>query len=68
MHIDAYDLEYEYVLLSNEEQGWVIEICGQLDRDTLIKVARNLETRETGKTLTQADFQNKFLFIDGGVG
>ena len=68
MHIDAYDLEYEYVLLSNEEQGWVIEICGQLDRETLIKVARNLEIRETGKTLTQADFQNKFLFIDGGVG
>ena len=68
MHIDAYDLEYDYVLLSNEKQGWVIEVCGQLDKDTIRKVAENLEIRETGNTLTQADFQNKFLFIDGGVG
>ena len=68
MHIDAYDIEYDYVLLSNEEQGWIIEVCGQLGMDTVRKVAENLEIRETGNTLTQADFQNRFLFIDGGVG
>lgn len=68
MHIDAYDLEYDYVLLSNEEKGWIIEVCGQLGMDTVRKVAENLEIRETGNTLTQADFQNKYLFIDGGVG
>lgn len=68
LHIDAYDIEYDYVLLSNEEKGWIIEVCGQLGMDTVRKVAENLEIRETGKALTQADFQNKFLFIDGGVG
>ena len=68
LHIDAYDLEYDYVLLSNEEKGWIIEVCGQLGMDTVRKVAENLEIRETGNTLTQADFQNKYLFIDGGVG
>ena len=67
-HMDAYDIDYDYVLLSNAEKGWVVEVCGQLDRDTVMKVAENLEIRETGKTLTQADFQNRFLFIDGGVG
>ena len=68
MHIDAYDLEYDYVLLSNEKDGWIVEVCGQLGMDSVRKVAENLEIRETGNTLTQEDFQNKFLFIDGGVG
>ena len=68
LHIDAYDLEYDYVLLSNAEKGWIIEVCGQLGMDTVRRVAENLEIRETGNTLTQADFQNKYLFIDGGVG
>jgi hypothetical protein len=68
MHIDTHDIDYDYVLLSNEEKGWIVEICGQLGMDTVRKVAENLEIRETGNTLTQADFQNKYLFIDGGVG
>lgn len=68
MHMDAYDLEYDYVLLSNEEKGWVVTVCGQLGMDRVRKVAENLEIRETGNTLTQADFENKYLFIDGGVG
>lgn len=66
--IEAYDIEYDYVLLSNAEAGWVIEVCGQLGMDTVRKVARNLEIRETGNVLTSDDFQNQFLFIDGGVG
>ena len=68
MHIDANDIEYDYVLLSNEEKGWIVEVCGQLGMDTVRKVAENLEILETGNTLTQTDFQNKYLFIDGGVG
>ena len=56
LHIDAYDLEYDYVLLSNAEQGWIIEVCGQLGMDTVRRVAENLEIRETGNTLTQAGF------------
>lgn len=68
LHLDARDIEYDYVLLSNEKAGWIIEVCGQLGMDTVRKVAENLEIRETGNTLTQADFQNKYLFIDGGVG
>ena len=66
--IEAYDIEYDYVLLSNAEAGWVIEVCGQLGMDTVRKVAENLEIRETGNVLTPVDFQNRFLFIDGGVG
>ena len=65
---EAYDIEYDYVLLSNAEAGWVIEVCGQLGMDTVRKVAENLEVRETGNTLTPDDFENRFVFIDGGVG
>ena len=68
MHRDAFDIDYDYVLLSNKEDGWIIEVCGQLGMDTVRKVAENLEIRETGNILTPGDFENKFLFIDGGVG
>ena len=64
----AYDLEYDYVLLSNEEEGWLIRVCGQTGMETMEKVARGLEIRETGKTLKPSDFENRFVFIDGGVG
>ena len=66
--IPAYDIDYDYVLLSNAEAGWVIEVCGQLGMDTVRKVAENLEVRETGNILTADDFENRFVFIDGGVG
>ena len=66
--IKAYDIDYDYVLLSNAEAGWVVEVCGQLGMDTVRRVAENLEVRETGRALTAGDFENKFVFIDGGVG
>lgn len=66
--VPAYDIDYDYVLLSNAEAGWVIEVCGQLGMDTVRKVAENLEIRETGNTVTSAAFENRFVFIDGGVG
>ena len=66
--IPAYDIDYDYVLLSNAEAGWVIEVCGQLGMDTVRKVAENLEVRETGNILRAEDFENRFVFIDGGVG
>ena len=66
--IEAYDIDYDYVLLSNVEAGWIVEVCGQLGMDAVRKVAENLEVRETGNILTRDDFENKFVFIDGGVG
>ncbi len=36
--------------------------------DELIRVAKNLEIRETGRVLTCDDFENHFCFFDGGVG
>ncbi len=61
-------LEYNYVLLSNAEKGWVVTVCGQIGMEDVRKVAENLEIRETGNVRTQADFENRYLFIDGGVG
>ncbi len=66
--IPEYTLEYNYVLLCSAREGWIVELDGQLDMDTLVKVAKNLEIRPTGETATYDDFENHFLFFDGGVG
>ena len=75
-HFDAvpeYDmpertLEQDIILLSNAEAGWVVRICGEIGMEQLLKVARNLEIRETGKVLRYEDFENHYTFMDGGVG
>ena len=61
-------LEQDIILLSNSEAGWVVRLCGEIGMDELLKVARNLEIRETGKTLAPEDFQDHYTFMDGGVG
>ena len=65
---EEYSIDYNYVLLSNADEGWIITVAGMLDMDTIVKVAENLEIRQTGKILTQEDFENKYVFMDGGVG
>lgn len=63
-----YTLEKDIILLSNADAGWIIRVCGEIGMDELIKVAKNLEIRETGKTFTYNDFENHYNFFDGGVG
>ena len=75
-HLDAvpeYDvperiLEQNIILLSNADAGWAIRVCGEIGMDELVKVAKNLKVRETGKVLTYDDFENHYNFFDGGVG
>lgn len=61
-------LVQDQLILFNPEAGWVIRLCGEIGMDQMIEVAKNLEIRETGKVLTYDDFENHYLFIDGGVG
>lgn len=61
-------LEQDIILLSNAEEGWVVRICGEIGMEQLLKVARNLEIRETGQVLRYEDFENHYTFMDGGVG
>ena len=68
INMEAYTLEQDIILMSNAEAGWVVRICGETGMDTLLRVAKNLEIRETGKTLTYEDFENHYTFMDGGVG
>ena len=68
INMEAYTLEQDIILMSNVEAGWVVRICGETGMDTLLRVAKNLEIRETGKTLTYEDFENHYTFMDGGVG
>ena len=57
-----------YALLSNAEAGWVVRLAGEIGMDELLEVAKHLEIRETGNILTYDDFENHYLFFDGGVG
>ena len=61
-------LEQDILLMSDPDEGWVVRICGEAGMDTLVKVAKNLEIRETGRVLTYGDFENHYTFMDGGVG
>ena len=61
-------LEQDILLMSNAEAGWVVRICGEAGMDALLEVAKNLEIRETGRTLTYDDFEDHYTFMDGGVG
>ena len=61
-------MEQDIILMSNPEAGWVVRVCGEAGMDTLLKVAKNLEIRETGRTLSYDDFENHFASMDGGVG
>ncbi len=36
--------------------------------EELLTVAKNLQTRETGRIWTYDDFNNHYAFFDGGVG
>ena len=66
--MDEYTLEQDIILLSDADAGWVVRVCGEIGMDELVKIARGLEVRETGKGLTCDDFENHFAFMDGGVG
>lgn len=68
MNVPEQNLEQDILILANAEAGWVIRACGEIGMDEIVKIAKNLEVRETGKALTYDDFQNHFNFIDGGVG
>lgn len=61
-------LEQDIILMSNPEAGWIVRLCGEIGMDELVKVARNLEIFETGRTLTYDDFENHYAFMDGGGG
>ena len=62
------NLKYNYAVLSNARSGWIVVVAGQLDMDTITRVAKNLEIRETGETAAYEDFPDHYAFFDGGVG
>ena len=66
--IPEYTLEQDILLMSNPEAGWIVCLNGEIGMDELVKVAKNLEIFETGRTLTYDDFPDHYTFMDGGVG
>lgn len=67
--MDEYTLEQDIILMSDADAGWAVRVCGEIGMDKLVKIAKSLEIRETGKVLTCDDFEgNHFAFMDGGVG
>ena len=66
--ISEFTLEQNIIVMTNTEKGWIIRVCGMIDMDTLLIVAKNLEIKETGKLLMYDDFSDHYAFFDGGVG
>ena len=63
-----YSVTENYIVMANPQSGWILRVCGELDMETLVRVAKNLEIRETGRILRAGDFANPYTFIDGAVG
>ena len=61
-------LEEDIILMSNPDAGWVVRLAGEAGMDTLVRTAKNLEIRQTGRTFTYNDFEDHYAFMDGGVG
>lgn len=57
-----------YVLMFNEEQGYLIRITGQADLQTLKDIAWSLEVKTLDEQVSYDDFDGHNVFIDCGVG
>lgn len=66
--VPEHTLEQNILLLSNAEEGWVLRVAGELSMDELVRIARELEIRPTGRVWTPEEFENRFAILDGGVG
>ena len=62
----AYD-RANFVLLFNAEKGWLIEICGTEELETLEHIARELEIRDSGKRPYHAEESNKYTETSGMI-
>ena len=66
--VPEHTLEQNILLLSNAEEGWVLRVAGELSMDELVRIARELEIRPTGRVWTPEEFENRFAILEGGVG
>ncbi|MDO5445474.1 MAG: right-handed parallel beta-helix repeat-containing protein [Eubacteriales bacterium] len=70
-HVDSaqpYDIYYNYILLFNEEQGYMIVISGQADMQTLKDIAWSLEVKTLDEQVSYDDFEGHNVLIDCAVG
>lgn len=67
----AYD-RANFVLLFNAEKGWLIEICGTAELETLEHIARELEVRDSGERpyyeQRESSFTETIGILDPGRG
>jgi len=57
-----------YYAMFNSEKGYLILIKGSEEMDILERIAKNLEIRETGNTISSSDFERNVDFLDAGRG
>ena len=59
---------FNYVLLFNEEEGWMVRIAGEADLSVLTDIAWGLEFKELESTVSYNDFDSHNVIIDCAVG
>ena len=67
-YTEARHLDYYFVILFSEADGWITVVSGTSDMDTVAHVAKELSFKETGNILKSSDFENNAVFIDVGQG
>jgi len=66
--VNGYDFSYNYVILFNEEFGYMVVVTGNSDMEIIQKIAENMEFRTLEETISYEDFSQHNVFIDAGNG
>lgn len=61
-------IEKNYLFLFNEEEGYLVYVCGTMDMDTYEKIAESIDVRETELVRGPFDTGLDYIFFDMGKG
>ena len=68
IHIPEKDLHYYFVLRFHPGKGYILVISGTSDIETVERVAREVQIRETDEIIRSSDFTTNCTFIDVSQG
>ena len=68
IHVPDRDMNYYFVILFHQEQGYIAIVSGTSDMETVEHVARELQFKQTDEVIKKEDFRDNCCFIDVGQG
>ena len=68
LHREEKDLHYYFVIRFHPDKGYILVVNGTSDMETVERVAREIQIRETEEIIRGSDFAMNGTFIDVGQG